>query len=74
MHRLFRAAQEEEIVESNPVAAVRVPKTREVRKEHAILTDVEFAQFVACPTVDIELRMLSLVARCEGGMHVGDLK
>src|SRR5450432_2887937 len=39
MHRLFRAALEEEIIEHNPVAAVRVPKMREVRKERAILTD-----------------------------------
>jgi hypothetical protein len=31
MHRLFRAALEEELIEHNPVAAVRVPKMREVR-------------------------------------------
>jgi integrase len=73
MHRLFRAALEDEIVEHNPVAAVRTPKTREVRKERAILTDDEFTRFVGCPEVDLELRMLSLVARCEGGMRTGDL-
>lgn len=74
LHRLFRAAQEDERIDHNPVAAVRVPKTREVRKERAILTDEEFAKFVACATVDLELRMLALVARCEGGMRSGDLK
>ena len=50
-----------------------VPKLREVRKERAILTDAEFARFIACPAVDLELRMLGLVARCEGGMRTGDL-
>jgi integrase len=74
LHRLLRAAQEDELIDHNPVAAVRVPKTREVRKQRAILTDEEFATFVACPTVDLELRMLALVARCEGGMRSGDLK
>jgi integrase len=73
MHRLFDDAWRAEIIESNPVARVEVPLTREVRKERAILTDEEFSRFVACPDVDLELRMLALVARCEGGMRTGDL-
>lgn len=52
---------------------VRTPTVREVRKERAILTDAEFHAFIASPVVDLELRMLSLVARCEGGMRAGDL-
>src|ERR1700761_1441194 len=67
------AALEEELIDHNPVTAVRVPKMREVRKERAILTDDEFAKFIGCADVDLELRMLSLVARCEGGMRTGDL-
>ncbi len=73
MHRLFRAAQEDDLIDHNPVAPVRTPKMREVKKERAILTDTEFSQFIVCPAVDLELRMLSLVARCEGGMRTGDL-
>jgi integrase len=73
LHRLFRAALEDELIEHNPVAAVRTPKTREVRKERAILTDDEFSRFVSCDAVDLELRMLALIARCEGGMRTGDL-
>jgi integrase len=73
LNRLFRAALEDETVEQNPVAAVRVPRMREVKKERAILTDAEFAKFIGCAAVDLELRMLSLVARCEGGMRTGDL-
>ncbi len=70
---LFRAAHADELIDQNPVAVVRVPKVRTVRKERAILTDAEFARFIACAEVDLELRMLSLVARCEGGMRTGDL-
>ncbi|HEV3189329.1 MAG TPA: hypothetical protein VGY54_02470, partial [Polyangiaceae bacterium] len=69
MHRLFRAAQEDDLIEHNPVAPVRTPKMREVKKERAILIDDEFSRFIACPEIDLELRMLSLVARCEGGMR-----
>ncbi len=73
LHRLFFAALEGEHVAVNPVAAVRTPKTREVRKDRAILSDDEIARFMACPGVDLELRMVSIVARCEGGMRTGDL-
>ena len=73
MHRLFRSAQEDDLIEHNPVTPVRAPRTREVTKERTILTDDEFTRFVACAAVDLELRMLSLVARCEGGMRTSDL-
>lgn len=73
LHRMFRSAVEDELAEHNPVAASRTPKTREVRKARCILTDDEFTRFVSCPAVDLELRMLALVARCEGGMRTGDL-
>jgi integrase len=73
LHRLFRAALEDEAIENNPVAAVRTPKMREVKKERVILTDDEFARLVGCAEVDLELRMMALVARCEGGMRTGDL-
>jgi integrase len=73
LHRLFDDAWRVEVIASNPVARVRVPPSREVRKQRCILTDDEFSRFVACASVDLELRMLSLVARCEGGMRTGDL-
>lgn len=63
LRRMFSAAVADELIEQSPVAAVRVPKMRPVRKERVILNDVEFAQFVGCAEVDLELRMLSLVAR-----------
>jgi integrase len=73
LHRLFTAALADELIEQSPVTAVRMPRMREVRKERSILTDAEFATFIACPAVDLELRMLGLAARCEGGMRTGDL-
>jgi integrase len=73
LRRVFSSALADELVEHNPAAAVRVPKMRAVRKERAILTDTELGKFIACGGVDLELRMLSLVARCEGGMRTGDL-
>jgi len=73
MFRLFDAAWRDELLESNPVARVRAPAIREMRKERMILTDDEFHRFVACPNVDLELRMAALAARCEGGMRTRDL-
>ncbi len=73
MFRLFDAAWREELIESNPVARVPTPPIREVRKERVILTDDEFRRLIACGAIDLELRMASLVARCEGGMRTGDL-
>ena len=73
LHRLFDDAWRAEIIESNPVARVKMPTMREVKKERVILTDDEFTRFVACADVDLELRMLGLVARVIGGMRAGDL-
>jgi integrase len=73
MFRLFDAAWRDEFIETNPVARVAVPPMREVRKSRVILTDDEFGRLIACAAVDLELRMASLVARCEGGMRTGDL-
>ncbi len=73
LRRLFASAVEDELAEHNPVAHVRTPKTGEVRKERTLLSDEEFVRFVSCAEVDLEMRMLSLAARCEGGMRTGDL-
>ncbi len=73
LHRLLDDAWRAEVIESNPVARVKMPTMREVKKERTILLDEEFARFVGCPDIDLELRMLALVARCEGGMRAGDL-
>jgi integrase len=73
MYRMFDAAWREELVESNPVARVRLPDVRHLRKERMILRDNEFESFIAFRAVDLELRMASLVARCEGGMRTREV-
>jgi integrase len=77
MKRLFAAAIEDELIEQNPAGDVKLPKLRgadrEITKPRMILTDEEIAQFLAHEAVDLELKMLSIVARCEGGMRTSDL-
>jgi integrase len=73
MGRLFKSAWQDEIIKENPVLRVTVPAVREVNRDRVILTDDEVERFMACVDVDLELRMLSLVSRVEGGMRTGDL-
>jgi hypothetical protein len=73
LHRIFDEAWRAELIESNPVARVKQAPSREIRKERCILTDEELSQFVACEQVDLELRMMAIVARCEVGMRTGYL-
>ena len=73
LHNMLRAAWREELIESNPVDRVEVPKMREVVKPRCILTDDEFCAFMACDRVDVEIKMMSLVARTLGGMRKSDV-
>lgn len=66
-----------EKLEHKPAADARLPKLRgadrEIVKPRCVLTDDEIARFIACDKADLKLRILSLVARCEGGMRTSDL-
>lgn len=73
MHRIFKAAWQDELIGDNPVARVGVPSMHETTKERCILTDAEIAKYLACDDVDLELRLMSLVARVEGGMRTSDV-
>lgn len=73
MNRIFKEAWQKELIDQNPVEKVEVPEMREVRKQRVILTDEEFAAFISHPTVDVELKMMCLVARVLGGMRQSDL-
>lgn len=73
VHRIFDQAWRDEIIETNPVSKVRSPDLRETPKERVILTDDEFLRYLASPEADFELRLISLVARIQGGMRTGDL-
>ena len=64
------------ILPSNPVSRVKMSKVemkKEIKKERCILTNHEFRALVECHGVDLELRLLALVARIEGGMRTSDL-
>jgi integrase len=78
VRRLFAYAVEDELLEQNPAGDVKLPKLRgadrEIVKPRTILTDDEIGKYLACEEADLELRMLSLVARCEGGMRASDLR
>lgn len=73
MNRLFGAAWQNEVIPENPVLKAKLPKMREVKKERVVLTDEEIVQFVSFAKVDHELRVVSICARCEGGMRTGDI-
>ncbi len=63
----FNAAIDEGLMEVNPAARVKAPTMPDVERERVILTDEETARLVDSPTVGLEIRTLSIVARTEGG-------
>lgn len=68
MHLLFDEAWRLVIIFDNPVRKVKVPPIAYVEKPRVILTDDEVIEFWSCEDAELEIRMLGLVARCEGGM------
>jgi integrase len=73
LSRIFKGAWQDETIAENPVARVAMPSVRETRKERVILSDVEITRYLTCSTVDLELRLMSLVARVQGGMRTSDV-
>jgi integrase len=73
MQHIFAQAWRDDLISENPVEKVLLPQVRQVKKKRAILTDDEIASFFACDLVPIEMRLMVLVARVEGGMRTRDL-
>lgn len=73
VHRVFDQAWRDGLVLEDPTKKVRLPRAQEVEKERAIVTDDELLKYLACPEANLEIRMMSLVARSQGGMRTGDL-
>lgn len=65
-------AREDELVEAVPDMP-KIPDLHEVEKERAQLTDAELATLWACPKVDLEIKLMTLTARTEGGMRTRDV-
>ena len=74
LHRMFENAVDvHKVADRNPVAKAKVPEIREVEKDREILLDEEIEALLSCPTVDLEIKMLSIAARAVGGQRTGDL-
>lgn len=72
---LFKSAERNELVKRNVAALTEVPAEREggLHKVRTTLTDAELGQLLACPSVDPEIKVLTLIARTVGGLRTGDL-
>jgi integrase len=74
LHRLFKPAWVDRLIAENPVARVDVPTMKELRKARCILTDEEVGRYIESPKArDIEVKLMGVVARIEGGMRTSDL-
>ena len=72
--RMFKVAMRRDVIATNPAdaAMIEMPIDTAMKCERVILTDEEFAQFMAAP-VDTETRFMALAARLFGGMRSGDV-
>jgi len=74
MGRDFKRARIEKIITISPVQDVALPEgLKKDKRKRILLHDAEIAVFLSDPKGDLELKMLSLVARTEGGMRTAEL-
>ncbi len=76
----FDVALEDEIIQSSPMARVRIPKIDVNRRERAVLTDAELVIYLGWQHPQerhrlavLERQTMSALARCFGGLRTGDL-
>lgn len=71
---VFGSLWRDQLIGENPMDRVIVPEgAHREERERIVLTDEEFAQFMACPTIDPELHTMALASRSFGGMRTSDL-
>jgi integrase len=74
MSRDFKRAKIEKLIPTNPVVDVGLPEgLKKDKRPRIILADDEIAGHLAAPRCDLEIKMLSLTARTEGGMRTAEL-
>ena len=74
MSRDFKRARIEKIISVSPVQDVALPEgLKKDKRPREILKDPEIAQYLGAQKCDLEIKMLSLVARTEGGMRTAEL-
>jgi integrase len=74
MSRMFKRARKDKLVAINPIDDVEMPEgLKKDKRPRVILSDDEIRTYLAAPKCDLELKMLVLVARTEGGMRTSEL-
>lgn len=75
--RVLSAAVEDELVQDNVARKVATPKPKDraasARRTRVVLLDAEIDQLFACHQVALELRIMCLASRTEGGMRTRDI-
>jgi hypothetical protein len=74
MHRDFKRAKIEKLIASKPAEDVELPEgLKKDKRPRTILRDDEIAKHLGAAKCDLEIKMLGLVARTEGGMRTREL-
>lgn len=74
MSRDFKRAKIEKLMAQNPVQDVALPEgLKRDKRPRTILADAEIEVHLAAVRCDLEIKMLSFVARTEGGMRTAEL-
>jgi integrase len=67
-------AEKEKIIPSNPAKGADMPEgLKKDKRPFCSPTDAEIAKYLAAPKLDLELKLLTLTARTEGGMRGAEL-
>ena len=74
MRRDLKRARIEKLIEGRPAEDVELPEgLKKDKRPRMILTDAEVAKHLGAPKCDLEIKMLALTARTEGGMRTAEL-
>ena len=74
MRRDFKRAKVEKLIAANPAEDVELPDgLKKDKRPRVILRDAEIAQHLGAAGCDLEIKMLALVSRTEGGMRTAEL-
>ena len=74
MRRDLKRARMEKLIEGRPAEDVAIPEgLKKDKRPFVSPTDGEIARFLAAPKGDLELKMLVMVSRTEGGMRTAEI-
>jgi len=74
MRRDLKRARIEKMIETRPAEDVELPEgLKKDKRPRTILTDAEIAKHLGAAGCDLEIKMLALTARTEGGMRTAEL-